>query len=384
MILSGKAEYGFRGEPFIAQIVDGNSFPSAPVAHQVWLDSGDARETQNRRAVISFSGDRVGEGEVRLPPEMNYLRGGDIIRLNPANSQVRVLYRQNSRHNVLFFTERCNSRCLMCSQPPRAVQDDYLVDEILQMIPWMAKETPELGITGGEPTLLGPRLIEVIESVKQHLPDTALHMLSNGRLFSYLKYAHQVADVRHPNFMIGIPVYSDTAALHDYVVQAKGAFDQTLLGLLNLGRVGVRIEIRMVIHRETYRRLPEFARFVVRNLPFVDQVVLMGLELMGFARSNLDALWIDPVEYQDELEECISELAAGGLHAGIYNHQLCLLRPSLWSYARKSISDWKNIYTPECEGCAVKNECCGFFASSELRYSPHIKAAPALSTATTP
>ena len=42
----------------------------------------------------------------------------------------------------------------------------------------------------------------------------------------------------------------------------------------------------MVIHRETYVRLAKLAEFIVRSLQFVDQVSLMGLELMGFAESR--------------------------------------------------------------------------------------------------
>lgn len=310
--------------------------------------------------------------DVMMPPEFDYLAQGDIIRFNPVSSECRVLYRCNSRHNVLFFTERCNSRCLMCSQPPRDINDDYLVEDILRIIPWMSPDTAELGISGGEPTLLQEKLVQVVASVHEHLPSTALHMLSNGRLFSYLRLAQRLAAVGHSELMIGVPLYADTAALHDFVVQASGAFNQTIFGLLNLARVGIRIEIRMVVHRHTYARLPEFARFIARNLPFVEQVSIMGLELMGYARSNLNSLWIDPADYQYELEECVHRLDASGLKTHIFNHQLCVLRPSLHRFARKSISDWKNVYLAECSDCIRKDECGGFFASAALRHSTHV------------
>jgi His-Xaa-Ser system radical SAM maturase HxsC len=260
----------------------------------------------------------------------------------------------------------------MCSQPPRDVDDSYLVEDILAAIPWMSPETVELGITGGEPTLLHDKLLEVIATTKEHLPNTALHMLSNGRLFSYPRYAHKIAELKHPDFMIGIPLYADNAAQHDFVVQSVGAFDQTVMGMLNLARFGVRIELRIVIHRFTHERLPQFAHYVVRNLPFVDQVSLMGLELMGYARSNLDALWIDPADYQAELTEAVAILEAGGVRPLIFNHQLCVLNEELHPYAAKSISDWKNTYLPACAGCALKKDCGGFFASSSLRHSKHI------------
>lgn len=310
--------------------------------------------------------------DIRFPEALSYLRTGDIVRVDEEFGHIRVLYRRDSPHNVLFFTERCNSRCIMCSQPPRDVDDGCLIDEILEAIPLMSPDTSELCITGGEPTLVGNRLLEVIEATKRHLPKTSLHMLSNGRLFRYLQLARKVAAVGHPDFMIGIPLYSDIASKHDFVVQAKGAFDETLRGIMNLARVGQRIEIRFVIHRQTFGRLADTARFIARNLPFVDQVALMGLEMMGYAKANLEGLWIDPVEYQKELAEAVEELRSAGVAVMIYNHQLCILDRRLWPVARKSISDWKNIYMPECEPCAAKDQCGGFFASAALRYSRHI------------
>ena len=62
---------------------------------------------------------------------------------------------------------------------------------------------------------------------------------------------------------------------------------------MNLARYGVKLELRFVIHKLNSERLAAFARFVARNLPFVGHVALMGLELVGYARSNLEALWID-------------------------------------------------------------------------------------------
>ncbi|MFO0652349.1 MAG: hypothetical protein U0326_39385 [Polyangiales bacterium] len=123
------------------------------------------------------------------------------------------------------------------------------------------------------------------------------------------------------------------------------------------------------MHRETVGRLPEFARFVARNLTFVDHVALMGLELVGYARSNLDALWIDPVDYQPPLVKAALALHRAGLSVSIYNHTLCTLDEALHPFARKSISDWKNVYVDACTRCDLRERCGGFFASSTVRRS---------------
>ena len=133
------------------------------------------------------------------------------------------------------------------------------------------------------------------------------------------------------------------------------------------------MEIRVVLHKLTYERLPDLARFIRRNLTFCDHVALMGLEMTGFTKFNLDKLWIDPKNYQSQLREAVEILAQARMAVSIYNHQLCILDPSLVAFNRKSISDWKNEYMPECEGCVRKSECGGFFSSAKLRYSDYIK-----------
>ena len=119
--------------------------------------------------------------------------------------------------------------------------------------------------------------------------------------------------------------------------------------------------------------MPQLADFIVRNLLFVDHVALMGLEMMGFTKPNLSTLWIDPTEYQNELVEAVMILSRFKMRVSIYNHQLCLLDPRLYEFNRKSISDWKNVYMPECEDCIRKDECGGFFSSATFKYSDKIK-----------
>ena len=186
------------------------------------------------------------------------------------------------------------------------------------------------------------------------------------------EFAKRYADIQHFDMMVGIPVYSDVSTIHDYVVQSDGAFDETIRGILNLKRYGQKVEIRVVVHRQTYARLPQLAEFLASNLTFVDHIAIMGLEITGFTRANLDSLWIDPADYQLELYRAVSFLADSRMHVSIYNHQLCVLDKRLWPFARKSISDWKNEYMPECEGCREKENCGGFFASAKIRYSDHI------------
>lgn len=302
------------------------------------------------------------EKTTSLGREFAYFDNDDVISLM-ANGRIRSLYRANSVHNSILLTEQCNNYCLMCSQPPKKIDDSWILKEAFEAIRLIPRNAKVLGFTGGEPTIYGQEFINLLDHTKSWLPHTSLHVLSNGRYFSDENFAFKYAKVEHPDLMVGIPIYSSDPATHDYVVQAQGAFDETVRGVLNLKRLNQKVEIRVVLHKQTYKGLPELARYIGRNLLFVDQVVFMGLENIGFTLANIDSLWIDPIEYKDVLSEAVSILTSYGLRTSVYNHPLCLVNEDIHYAYVKSISDWKNEYAKECDPCKLKNQCGGFFSS---------------------
>ena len=160
--------------------------------------------------------------------------------------------------------------------------------------------------------------------------------------------------------------------MHDYIVQANGAFNETIHGILNLAALGQRTEIRIVIQRHTVPILHDLAVFITRNLPFIEQVALMGLEMTGLARPNANEVWIDPADYQSQLVRATLTLDIAHISTKIYNHQLCVLDEQLWPFAVRSISDWKNDYLDLCHNCSVRDACGGIFTTSGTRLSKHL------------
>lgn len=299
--------------------------------------------------------------QVRLQGDPRVVQPGDVIEVRPTIGKVAVRHRRGDNGNVLFATERCNSYCLMCSQPPRDVDDRWRIAQLCDLIPLIDEDEPSLAISGGEPTLLGAGLLEVVRTCATHLPSTHVHILSNARRLAEFDYTQTFAD-SHPSLSWGVPLYGDHAALHDYVVQRAGAFAETLRGLYALHAAGQRIEVRVVLVKPTVLRLRELVRYLYRNLPFVEHVALMGIESIGFARANREALWIDPVDMAMELLDATQFLSERGMVVSVYNLPLCTLPRELWPYAQRSISNWKQDYLPVCEGCYVKERCSGFFS----------------------
>jgi organic radical activating enzyme len=246
----------------VVGIATTSATPPDQRSKRIWVGTMPPDDITGYRGIITISdmADQTNVPYIQRVREIDHIKEGDIVVMEPQSGFVRSLYRPADKHNSIFTTERCNSNCLMCSQPPKD-RDDIaeLADRNLEVVNLIDPAPPYLTITGGEPTLLGERLLSLISTLAKKLPDTEIHMLTNGRKFAWADFTHDFAAVNHPNLSLGIPLYSDVASEHDFVVQAKDAFDQTIMGLQQLARWGQRIEIRVVLHAKTPAELPDAA-----------------------------------------------------------------------------------------------------------------------------
>lgn len=295
---------------------------------------------------------------------------GDIVSINKYG-EITFLYEINSTSNAVFATGKCNHRCVMCPQPPVTNEID-MTPFNLKLISLFDKNTEEIGITGGEPTMIGDRLFTLIKQIKKYTPKAAISILSNGVKFAEHDYAMKLALCNCHDLQIDIPLFSDIADLHNEIVGAH-TFYKTVQGLYNLALFGIKIGIRIVVHKKTYRRLPQLAEYIYHNFPFVCNIAFMQMETIGLAEDNINELWIDPYDYNTQLVEAIDILKTRGLQVSIYNAQLCVLPESIRDIAIQSISEWKDIYLEECKECKLINHCGGFFSSNKKYHSAYIK-----------
>lgn len=361
----------------------GTSWPAGPQVRRV-RDWDDARDDGDSRTIWLLADNApslaaqhdAAAPRIALPAALAHIQADDIVAVSPDGDRLSVVWKSSARHNSLLLTERCDNYCIMCSQPPKERDDSWLYERAKQVVSLLPTGPHALGLTGGEPTLQADALLDLLHHCRDTAPDLSLHLLSNGRRFADPDFTRRYAETGLTDIMVGIPLYAPEPALHDFVVQARGAFEQTVRGILTLATMGQRVELRIVVQRHTVPVLGELARFIVRNLPFVEQVALMGLEMTGLARPNAAEVWIDPADYQLQLAEAVFHLATAGVPPRIYNHQLCVLDPQLWPFAVQSISDWKNDYLPACASCAVREQCGGVFTTSGNRVSAHLHPLP--------
>jgi His-Xaa-Ser system radical SAM maturase HxsC len=200
------------------------------------------------------------------------------------------------------------------------------------------------------------------------LPSTDIHVLSNGRTFINNDFTHQLKVAGGDKVFVGVPLHSDYFRDHDIIAGAKGAFNETMLGLYNLADEGIPIELRVVVNKLNYNRLCQLSEYIFKNLYFVSWVAFKGMEDTGWATKNAGTIWIEPVEYISKLCDAVGLLAEYGIPVSIYNIPLCLLPLGFHKFASQSISDWKTKYLDICNDCSVKGQCGGLFSTSKKIY----------------
>jgi len=309
---------------------------------------------------------------VQLPSESSdRLNDGDCVLIGK-DGTVTVVWEKHAPMNPLLLTEACNCHCLMCPQPPKA-HDNNLSEtakRILRLVKVEKNQT--ICLTGGEPSLLKADFYAILELINKIHPESNVMMLTNGKSFSDFDFTKQFVSARPKNFLTCVSMHSDVDEVHDRIVGVENSFYKTAMGLQNLARFREKIEIRVVVNRLNAHRLEAIATFIQRNFPFIYHCAFMGMEIAGLAHVNYSDVWIEPYDYQEQLSKAIRVLSRADINVSIYNLPLCLIDIKTWNFARKSISSWKNDYLETCNGCTVREKCCGIFTTSGLHQSAHI------------
>lgn len=303
---------------------------------------------------------------VRLPDnDFKKLNEGDILLVEP-DGTIKVLWEESSGDNVLFITDFCNSKCIMCPQSSCMGLNSYINKnmKIIELVKDIS-QLKTIGITGGEPTFEKEDLLQILKLCKKKFPATSIAMLTNGKNFDDFDFAKACA-LANANITYCIPLYASYSEMHDFIVGNPGSFQRTINGIYNLIRLKRPIEIRIVILKQNYKELPLLIEYIYQNIPFVVHVALMGMEISGSAACNSQQVWVDPLDYMAELRLAVLALKRNNLPFSIYNIPLCLLPKNLWSFAKDSISSWKKVYLQECDSCSQQNLCGGLFQTSYM------------------
>jgi len=315
----------------------------------------------------------------------------DLEVIPPFSSQPSAPYRMD-----LALTYRCNNDCSHCYNARPRNYPESTVDQwksILDKL-WDVG-IPHVVFTGGEPTLY-QELPILIAHAQKNGQITGLN--TNGRRLSDRNYLDQLVQAGLDH--IQITLESHKPDIHDFMVRAKGAHQQTVKGLENVLDSPLYVMTNTTLLKENSIYLEDTLHFLAEiGVPTIGLNALIysghgasvgtGLSeselppLLDIARNITEAynqklIWYTPTQYCN-FDPMQLELGIKSCTAARYN--MCiepdgsvipcqsyytpvgnLLRESwysIWNHPL-CISLRERRYIPEkCSGCVLLQECGG-------------------------
>jgi radical SAM protein with 4Fe4S-binding SPASM domain len=296
----------------------------------------------------------------------------------------------------LALTYRCNENCSHCynARPRNYPEIDThswmkIISELWDI------GIPHICFTGGEATL------------RRDLPDLITHAEAQGQITGLLTNGRRLADYGYTKSLkaagldhVQITIESAHAAIHDQMVRAKGAWEDTVAGIRNSLELGLFVMTNTTLLQANAYHIQETIDFLAElgvptigcnaliysgkgkevgtGIPEEDLAPLLDIVQETTQSHNQRLIWytptqychFDPVQMQLGVKTCTAaqynmcvepdggvipcqsfyESLGNILHdrwESIWNHEL-----ALWLRERKYIPD-------SCKGCAVLQECGG-------------------------
>jgi len=208
-------------------------------------------------------------------------------------------------------------------------------------------------------------LKELLHLSYKYYPTARIDLLTNGKKLSNFNSAKELS-ISNPNITFCISFPSDNEKDFNEILESNNIYINVLKAIRNLAILKQNIELRIVITKQNYKRLPQIAEFIYRNFPFTYHITFMGMEIVGHAFDNYEKIKVNPTDYENYLFAAIQFLNRRDMNVSIYNIPYCLITNRLWKFLRNSISAWKQNYKHECTLCVKKDTCPGIFSTSKI------------------
>jgi MoaA/NifB/PqqE/SkfB family radical SAM enzyme len=218
----------------------------------------------------------------------------------------------------------CNNNCAFCSVghklQERTIKSWETVKKHIDYGKSVNSET--ISFSGGEPTII--KYLEDAVAYSKNLGFKTIEIQSNGRMFSYPDFAEKIVGGGANRFLIS--VHADSEELGDAINRIKGSFAQTIEGVKNLKKLGMKnLRFSVVINKLNYKRLDKIMEFLLQFDPIGIHVNYIILD--GHAYTNRENIMPPKMsEVAPYVYEAIKMVKKAGKEIWIYSFPFCLMQ----------------------------------------------------------
>jgi MoaA/NifB/PqqE/SkfB family radical SAM enzyme len=309
------------------------------------LNRSEGKKMARKQDNLYVRGHKTAPSKVRMECVRSVFRSKKLPALSRGAS-FKNHFQEKINKTVIVSGYICNNHCKFCNNSGKRVIGDRNTSEIIQAIIG-AKEggASYLEIIGGEPTIR--KDIFDIVSFANKLKFNTISITTNGRMFSYKKFASKIIKCGLNSLVFSI--HGHNSLLHDSLTQSNGSFKQLLSGLDNLRDIGFNnLGSNTTIVKTNYRYLPEIGGFIYK----------LGIR-------NSEFIFVDPTY--------------GGAHDNFLklvpriSKAAPFIRKCLDIGRQKNVSHWHARYVPLCHFVGYEDQISEIYEKSVFK-TQHIAA----------
>ena len=271
-----------------------------------------------------------------------------------------------------FITNKCNNRCLIClnsEQMKKNIEELELYEfkQLLNSIP--VDKGDLISISGGEPTLHGD-LQSILKFIRENY-NNQIKLVTNARALMDLNFIESIEPyIDH----IITSLFGITPKNHKYITQCSKSYEETIKGLQNAEKLGIKLHIRFIPLKYNINEIPQLVPFIIDNFQN-PRIIINALNVVANAEFNKEVLLLKYSNFIPNISKAIDDASSNDLQISIH-FPLCLFDPYYWNYfsgnfktmykksyvimKRKTYiigQKHKNFQPKSCKTCIFKNRC---------------------------
>ena len=211
-----------------------------------------------------------------------------MANLDPSQPSEANAEDNHATKGLLRLTMACNEKCPFCNVPvedysPPTPPMSEVLDELQKFID---RGDQTLTISGGEPTLMRARLLQLISTARAG-GVRFVEVQTNAVLIDDT-YASELAAAGMTSAFVSL--LSHIPEHHDRLAGLEGAFPRCMTGIDALLDNGIRVALNPVTARLTQDHVGAYVEFVAKRLPRVRSISMSAVQPHGRASTNLDLM----------------------------------------------------------------------------------------------
>jgi MoaA/NifB/PqqE/SkfB family radical SAM enzyme len=263
---------------------------------------------------------------------------------------------------IIPLTYDCNDNCISCPEHRIGSKKNPSFEDIKKKIDKIFFFPDVIFLNGGEPTLRED-FFKILHYIDQKNPKE-INLLTNVKVFIYNGFAQKLKRIK--NLKIITTIYGHNSKTHNSITRTPESFEHKIMALKNLIDSGIRIELRILLHKINYQYIDDIANFLIQEFKGDDFVSLfiMNAKLTGVAGEYKNLVGEKLTKISSKFEKPLLKLKENGYNIGIFHFPHCSLPKSLWVYSKGfTAREGEAVFLGNCECCVKKKECAGVWKS---------------------